>query len=505
LEVFELLPQLVNNVIVNFGWLTLGVLVGIIAGALPGFGGANTLIIFLPLTLALEVNAATTFMISVYCGVRLGGAIPAILVNVPGSGSAAVTTFDGYPLAVQGKGKTALGVSAGASLIGGIISGLVALLAAPAIGQLALKLSSVELFLITLSAIVVIGQFASGNLIKGLLAGAFGLLLGSTGTDAMYGISRANFGIMQLFEGVPVIPTLVGFFAISEIMMMIKQDKSTIEEERIDSKIGGIKEIFLGSVIAFKYWGSSLRSGIIGTFIGAIPAAGANIASFLAYQQEISFARKEEKSTFGKGNPKGIIAAEGADNAVGGGALIPLLTFAIPGNSTGVVMLTVLLAHGVVPGPRIFETNPIVPYSLIFSVFIASFVMYILGVFVFMPFASKVTSINLSILAPAIGFFALMGAYADRTFLFDMGLAIVLGVIGYLMRRGGYPPQAALLGVILAPLLEKYFYQALRMSFGDYTVFFLRPGAMIIWTLLIIIVAFPFVREKVKNRKEKTI
>ena len=220
----EVAGPVIDLVLSGSGYIALGTLIGIVAGVLPGFGGANTLIVLLPLTLVMPIDAALLFIVGLFSGVRLGGAIPAILINVPGTGSSAVTAFDGYPLCKQGRANEALGVSLMASAVGGFLSGLLALAATPLLAKIALAFSSVEIFALTMFAVAMVGQIAGQSLLKGWLAGFFGLLIGSVGVDSMWGIERATFGFVELLDGMPVIPALVGLFAITEILFMVERE-----------------------------------------------------------------------------------------------------------------------------------------------------------------------------------------------------------------------------------------------------------------------------------------
>lgn len=490
MDVFtEVLAVLVLGLPFIFG----GVLIGVIAGALPGFGASNTLIIMLPLTLQLGMHDALLLVVGLFVGVRLGGATPAILINVPGTASGAVTAFEGFPLNKKGRANFALGIALLASAIGSFASGGIALFAAPLIARIALEFSAPEIFALTIFSIAMVGQISGDNLAKGWLAGAAGLLIGSVGVDPMWGIERGTFGFVPLYDGIPVIAALVGLYAISEVMVMADSALSKGGTSGAYLPTGSrdrAREILSGCALVLKKPIDLLRSTAIGSFIGALPGAGANIASFLSYQQAITFTRTaEEQKTFGKGNPRGIIASEAADNACASGALVPMMTLGIPGSPSTAVMLLLMMAHGLNVGPRLFSENPVTSYAILGAIPIAAICLFFIGFFGTFV-ASRLVLIPVGVLAPVIGVFALGGAFAARYLMFDVFLALAFGLIGYIMRKEGYPPQAMLIGVILAPSVESNFFIGLREGFGSPLVFFERPIALGIWICLLLSTLF---------------
>jgi len=485
----EHLPDVLSVLWAGLPLIAAGVLVGVIAGALPGFGASNTLIIMFPLTLLLGVNDALVFVVGLFVGVRFGGATPAILINVPGTASGAVTAFEGFPLSNQGKANLALGVALLASALGSLASGFIALLAAPAIARIALEFSAPEIFALTVFSIAMVGQISGDDLIKGWLAGAAGLLIGSIGVDPMWGAERGSFGMVELLDGIPVIAALVGLYAIPEVMEMAQRASSRETGARANQKslADQVSEIFAGMQIVLRRFTDLIRSTVIGSFIGALPGAGANIASFLSYQQAVTMSRThEEMESFGKGNPRGIVASESADNACASGALVPMMSLGIPGSASTAVMLVLMTAHGLNVGPQLFSENPVTSYAILGAIPIAAAVLLVVG-FASIFVANRIVQIPEAILAASVGVFALAGAFAARYLVFDIVLAtLVFGLIGYIMRKEGYPPQAMLIGVILAPSVESNFFVGLREGFGSPAVFFTRPIALAIWAALIL-------------------
>lgn len=465
-----------------------GVAIGVIAGALPGFGASNTLIILFPLTLHMEVNAALILMTALFVGVRFGGAMPAILINVPGTASGAVTALEGFPMSKLGLAGMALGVALMASAIGSFASGLIAITAAPAIARAALEFGTPEIFALAIFSIVMVGQIAGEDRIKGWFAGAAGLLIGSVGVDPMWGTERGTFGFIELFDGIPVIAALVGLYAMTEVMEMAQSLRGQLGKtaEAVSMTLAErARGIVRGAGYALRKPVDLLRSTAIGSLIGALPGAGANIASFLSYQQAVTFSPDaEDQAKFGKGNPRGIVASESADNACASGALVPMMSLGIPGSASTAVLLLVMTAHGLNVGPRLFAEHTVTAYAMLGAIPIAAFFLLFLG-FGASFIAARLAQIPQPIIAAVVAVFALAGAYAARYLMFDVFLAIGFGVLGYIMRREGYPPQAMLIGIILAPVVEANFFIGLRQGLGSPDIFFTRPVAIGIWLIMI--------------------
>lgn len=479
--------------IINWWWLIpIGAIIGVFVGSVPGFSATNTLIILLPLTLSMQTVPALGFMASVYSGSHMGGSIPAILFNVPGTGSAAATTLDGYPMAQQGKGQQALVIAILSSCIGGLVTSFATLFTLPYLRRIVYLFGSIESFIVILFGLTLIAQIAGKNPLKGFIAGMFGLLLGSVGYDHVYSVPRATFGQLELFDGMPRIAAIVGLFALSEALIMI--EKETIVETKLEEIKGYWSDTLEGISVTFKHFISVVRSGFIGWLIGIIPGAGATIGSFVSYQQAYNLSDKKE--TFGKGNPEGVIAAEAANNGLTSGSLIPLFALGIPGGGTAAVMLIVLQSHGVPVGPRMFQTSPEMAYSVITAMVVA----YMCLIFIGLPLSkvlAKFVIIPTNILAPTILSFVLVGAFVERGFYFDMKLAVFFGVLGYIMKKTGYPTHSVLLGVILGPLAEQFFLRGLMLGNGNPAIFFSKPIGNLLWILLLFSVVVPPLYRKV--------
>jgi putative tricarboxylic transport membrane protein len=474
---------------ITFWWVMIPtIFLGLIIGAIPGFSAANTIIILLPLTLAMEVETGLIFMVTLYCASRMGAGIPAILVNIPGTAGAAATPLDGYPMTKAGRGQQALAMSFVASSLGGLLTTVLALIAMPVLARVGFYMHSVEMIVVMLFGISLIATIAARDTLKGLIAGFFGLMIGSIGTDVVYATPRGTMGFLELYDGVPLIPALVGLFAVSEAFLIIERRSILTESGRAQMLDSSWAATFEGVQMALSRWWHIVWTSIIGLIIGVIPGAGASIASFVAYQQSRAFSKTPE--LYGTGHPEGLIAPESANNGVTSGTLVPLLVIGIPGGATAAIMLVVMQYHGINFGPSLFEDRPEIGYGM----FMAMAVTYLLMFLTILPmsrYMSRVTMIPTIYLAPMIISFTLVGAFVPREYMFDMYLALGFGVIGYIARRTGYHVAAILIGVILGPLLETYFLRSLKKSDGDIMVLFSSNIGNVLWVLLVASILLP--------------
>ncbi len=480
---------------VQFGlWWVIwpAILLGIIIGILPGFSPQNTLIMLLPLTLAMPVEQAFAFMVALYCANHLSGGIPAILVRIPGSGGAAATTLDGYPMTQKGQAQQALVLSFVASVAGGLITTLATLALLPWLSQIGLYLRSVEMVVVMLFGLTLIAVIAAKDTLKALIAGFFGLLIGVIGTDHIYNAPRATFGFLELYDGVPLVAALIGLFAVSEALVMIEEKLIVSQEGRERARQTQWADTLDGLRISAQKWWHIVWTSFVGLFIGIVPGAGASIAAFVAYQQSRLWSKHPEK--YGTGVPEGVIAPEAANNGVTSGSLVPMLALGVPGGTTSAVMMIVLQYHGMVMGPRLFQTNP----ELAYGVFIAMAVAYIFMIFTILPLArymARIVLIETTYLAPIIILITIVAAFSERQYLFDMGLALLFGVIGYIAHKTNYHVTAMLIGIILGPLFERYLVRALRISEGDVTVLFSSTLGNVLWGLLVLSLVLPYLRK----------
>jgi putative tricarboxylic transport membrane protein len=468
-----------------------GIALGLVVGVLPGFSPQNTLIILLPVTLAMQVEAALAFMIALYCANHLAGGIPAILVNIPGSAGAAATCLDGYQMTKKGQAQQALVLSFVASVAGGLITSVAVLAMLPYLAQLGLILRSVEMVVIILFGLTLIAVLAAKDLVKGLIGGMFGLMLGSIGTDTVYSTPRATFGLLELYDGLPLVPVLIGLFAIAEALVMLEERFNPTPPPQ--SRAAQWADTLDGLRIALANWWQIVWTSFIGLIVGVIPGAGAYIAAFVAYQQSRLFSKTPER--YGTGHPPGVIAPEAANNGVTSGTLVPTMAIGVPGGSTAAVMMIVLQYQGITMGPRLFSESP----TIAFGVFVTMTVVYIMMIPLVLPmarYASRVVAVPMHIIAPLIVALTVVGAFADREYVFDMVLALAFGVIGYIAIRSGYHVTSILIGVLLGPIFERYLLRSLRIGQGDITVLFSSTIANVLWVMLVISIVLPIWRDR---------
>ncbi len=486
----------------GYWWLIIpAVVLGVIVGAVPGFNAQNTLIILLPLTLTMEVETALIFMVSLYCATHLGGGIPAILVNIPGTGGAAATTLDGYQMARKGQAQQALVLCFTSSVFGGLITSIATVALLPWLAQMGYVMRSVEMVVVMLFGLTLIAVVAARDTLKGLIAGFFGLLIGAIGTDHIYSTPRATFGFLELLDGVPLVPALIGLFAISEALVMIEEETIAARNATTSTARASWADTIDGLRQSLKGWWQIIWTGFIGLLIGVIPGAGASIAAFVAYQQSRMFSKTPE--LYGTGHPAGVLAPESANNGVTSGTLVPLMAIGVPGGSTAAVMMIVLQYHGVVLGPRLFVESP----TLAYGVFVAMVVAYLFMIVTILPLArymARVTLVPTAALVPIIVACTIVGAFADREYLFDMWLALVFGVLGYLARKTGYHVTALLIGIIIGPLFEQYLVRALRISQGDLSILFSSTLGNVLWALLVLSLLLPYMRRRGTKVFEET-
>jgi putative tricarboxylic transport membrane protein len=429
-------------------------------------------------------------MVALYCSSRMGAGIPAILVNIPGTAGAAATPLDGYPMTKSGRAQQALAISFVSSTAGGLLTTVVALLTMPWLARVSFYMHSVEMIVVMLFGISLIATIAARDTLKGLIAGFFGLMIGAIGADHVYATPRGTFGFLELYDGIPLIPALVGLFAVSEAFLMIEGESILSQHGKDMIRKGGWAATLEGARIALSRWWHITWNSLIGLVVGVIPGAGASIASFVAYQQSRTYSKTPER--YGTGHPEGLIAPESANNGVTSGTLIPLMILGIPGGATAAIMLVVMQYHGVILGPALFTDYP----ELGYGVFMAMAVTYLIMIFTILPLArymSRVTLLSTVYMAPLVIAFTLVGSFVARKYMFDMYLGLAFGVIGYVARKTGYHVAAILIGVILGPLLEQYFLRALKMSDGNLMVLFSSNIGNVLWVLLVLSITFSLV------------
>jgi len=471
--------------------IVIGTISGIIIGGMPGLTATMAVALLIPITFSFTPLIGLAIMGGVYAGAMYGGSIPAILLSTPGTPAAAATALEGYPLTKQGKGGLALKVSVIASFVGGTFSVVVLLAIAPILADFALKFGPPEYFLLALMGLTGVVSVASGGLTKGIISGLIGLIIALIGTNPMTGMVRYDFGIIDLYEGVSFMPALIGMFSITQMLALTS-------EKNITSGDIDIRTIKRDKMPKGMWPFIGLGTGT-GTIVGIIPGEGATIAAFVSYN--MAMAKSKIKELFGKGNPEGIAAAEAGNNACVGGSLVPLLTLGVPGNTVSAALMGGLMIQGLIPGPELFTTHAVITYGFILSLFIANVVFLAAGLF-FAPYFAKISQIPTSILIAAISVFAIIGSYSMNNSLFDVWVMLIFAFGGFFLDKLGFSLSAIILGMILGPIAENGFTQALTISSGDSSIFFASVTAKVLWVIIIVLLIQPLFSH-FKNRREK--
>ena len=451
----------------NLLFCFIGTAVGIMFGAIPGLTSTMGVALMLPFTFGMGPVEAFALLLGIYCGGTFGGSITAILIRTPGSPASAATVLDGYPLAKQGKASKALSMAVTASAVGGLFSCIVLICVAPQLAKIALKFGPPEYFAVGIFGLSIVAGLSAGNLKKGILAAAFGLCLTTIGLDPMTGNTRYTFGMVGLMGGISFIPVLIGVFAISEVLFNLESRKEQAREEITDLHGERLRLSDLKSNI-----GNFIRSAIIGTAIGIIPATGSGVAGWISYNTARNSSKKPE--LFGNGSLEGLVASETSNNAVTGGALVPLLTLGIPGDVVTAIMMGALMLQGLTPGPNLFTQNVDIINGIYIMLFISNIFMLLIGLTGIRLFV-KVLRIPTQVLMPLVLILCLVGAYAIQNSVLDMSIALLMGIIGYLLRKAEYPLPPLLLGMVLGSIIESNFRRALTISLGSLSIFVTRP------------------------------
>lgn len=471
---FEIFTTSLTPIVILY--MFIGTIAGICIGALPGLTATMGVALLLPLTFGMNATQGTLMLLGIYCGAIYGGSISAILLHTPGTPASAATAIDGYKLAMNGDAGRALGASTLSSFVGGVVSVICLCLISPLLAKLALKFSSAEYFLLAVFGLVIIGNISGENIEKGIICGCLGVLTATIGIDSVTSYIRyVPNNDINFLSGISYIPIMIGLFAMSQAFINIEEifdkDKIKIEVKNILPTKNDLKRIFTIAPI----------TGFIGTFIGIIPGAGADIGSFVGYNVAKSISKEKEK--MGEGCIDGVIGSEGGNNGVTGGALIPMLTLGVPGDAVTAIMIGALTIQGLAPGPMLFQQKKVLVYTIFVGMFLANCFFTILG-FAGIKVFTKVLSVPKQILTPIIFVLCVIGSFAMKNSIFDVGVMLVAGIVGYFMTKIHVPTSPAILGLILGPMAEKNFRTALLKSNGSIVVFFSTP---ICWIFIILI------------------
>jgi putative tricarboxylic transport membrane protein len=466
---------------VTLVFLVLSVIWGIVFGSIPGLTGIVGVALLIPFTFVLDPITGLIVLGGVYVGSTFGGSISAILFNTPGSPEAACTALDGYPMAKRGEAGKALGLALGASAIGGIVGSLVLMLAAPPLARLALNFGPAEYFALAVFGITAIASIGGGSVIKGLLAGLMGLAVATIGIDPLTGMPRYTFGNMMLLTGVSFVPAIIGIFALAEVLQRFSEGPTRSQSiQGVSTNLPGLREFL-------KLRWTLLRSSAIGTAVGALPGVGATTAAFISYSEAVRWSKTPEK--FGTGQPEGIAAPESANNAAVGGSLIPLLALGIPGSATTAVMIGGLTIHGIVPGPLLMQTNATLVYSIFIAMLIANLLMIVIGLRAARYFA-VILKAPYALVGPAIVVLCMTGVYALNNNVVDVAVMLVFGVVGFALRRLGFPVACFIIGLVLGPIAELSLRQGLILADRDIIELVTRPVTALLLILSVLSLAY---------------
>lgn len=456
-------------------WLVLaGTVLGIVVGALPGISGSTTTALLLPLTVMMSPTQAIAFLGAIYCAANFGGSITAILINTPGDPSASATAFDGYPMAARGEAGKALGISAVASAIGGIVSVFVLIVAAPLLARLAYQFGPPEYFALAVFGLSMVAAIGGDSSVKNLLAAAFGVLLATVGLDLTTGVERFTFGVYALSDGIEFIPVLIGLFAIAELLEQAAQHGTV-------AKVMSLDAVKLPTLADFKKCAKAIAiSSGIGTVIGALPALGATTAALICYNETKRWSK--HKDEFGKGAIEGVAGPEAANNAAVGGAMVPTLALGIPGSTTTAIILAGMIVQGVRPGPHLFNEQPALLYVVFWSMFLANLLYLVMGLGAAKLFA-RIALIPNAYLWPAVFVLSVVGAYAPNQSMIDVWTMLIFGVVGFVLRRYGFSPAPLIMGLVLGKLVEETLKQSLLIFDRSWLMFLTRPVVVVLFAI----------------------
>jgi putative tricarboxylic transport membrane protein len=468
----------------NLLFCFIGVLIGTLVGVLPGLGPVAAISLLLPTTFHVTPVSAIIMLAGIYYGAMYGGSTTSILVNIPGEAASVVTCLDGYKMARQGRAGPALGIAAFGSFIAGTIGVIGLMLIAPPLAEMALKFGPPEYFSLMIMGLTILTFLASGPMWKALLMASFGLFLGCIGMDTLMGATRFTFDIVELSDGIGLVPVVMGLFGISEVLLNVEQSmERSIFETKIRNLLPTVKD-WADSIWAI------LRGTVIGFFLGVLPGGGAVISSFVSYAVEKKVSKYPEK--FGTGVIQGVAGPESANNAATGGAFIPLLTLGIPANPVMAILLGAMMIHGMQPGPMLVKEQPGLFWGAITSMYLGNVMLLVLN----LPLIGlwvKILKVPYPILFPLILLFCVVGAYSLNNSIVEVLIMVIFGLIGYLFKKFEYEAAPLILALVLGPMLETALRRSLLLSAGDPMIFLTRPISAALMLISFFLLAYPLV------------
>ncbi len=484
--------------IANLLAIAIGVLIGLVFGTVPGLSGVTAVSLLVPFTYGMSPITGLLLMVGVYCAATYGGSISAILFNMPGDVMGAATAIDGYAMTVKGQAQRALAMAIFASFCGGIIGTILLSFVAPQFVRVALTFGSPEYFALAILGLAVVGSIGAKSQVKALLGVAFGLWLSTIGLDPVSGISRFTLGNPMLQSGISFIPAIIGFFAFSEIF-------SRFYDRHINKEFDAsmMKKTKVFNFPDFKDIKNNvtniLRSSLLGNFTGMLPGAGATIAAFLGYGTSVRFSRQPQN--YGTGIVEGVAAPESANNGAVGGAMVPLLTLGIPGSATAAVMLSVMILHGLRPGPLLFERMPELTYSIFTGMFVANVFMLVMAMF-FVRLLVRLLLVRFELLSMFILIFCVFGAFSIYNRFTDVWIMFVCGILGFFAKKYDFSIAAIILGVVLGNIAENGLINGISVTRGDIGAFFIRPITLSILIIAVLFIVSPYIIDFIKSRRE---
>ncbi|MEN8833897.1 tripartite tricarboxylate transporter permease [Pacificibacter sp.] len=492
------LLQALPNVLewTNFAAVIIGVIAGIVVGAMPGLSATMAISVLVPFTFGLEPLVALGLMAGIYNGAMYGGAIPAVLLRIPGTPAAVATTFDGYPMAQKGEGGFALQVAVISSAIGGIASAFALMLLAPPLSKVTLLFGPSEVFWVAVFGLASIIFLLGGNPVKGLISAFFGVFVSVIGSDPIYGNDRFTFGQLEILDGIHIVILLVGLYALPPVVDLLETPLKT----GVDNSKLGTESIWKALPRMKGYWKTWLRGSAIGIWIGILPGAGGSMAAFMSYNEARRSSTNPE--VWGEGEPEGVAAAEVANNADTASALIPALTLGIPGTAVAAVMLGGLLVHGLQPGPMLFRENPDIVFGFMWQFLFGAILLVLLGGSLATNSFAHLLNLPRPLLGSVIIVLMLIGVYSIHGRMFDVYLMLGFGAIGWVMDRLKFPLPPVVLGLILGGFAEENLRLALRIGRGDPMILFQNMTSLILVALTIAVIIGPTLKKRFINSRK---
>lgn len=492
-ELIHALPNVLA--FANFAAVVIGVLAGIVVGAMPGLSATMAISVLVPFTFGLEPLVALGLMAGIYNGAMYGGAIPAVLLRIPGTPAAVATTFDGYPMAQKGEGGFALQVAVVSSSIGGIASAFALMLLAPPLSKVTLLFGPSEVFWVAVFGLASIIFLLGGNPVKGLISACFGVFVSVIGSDPIFGDDRFTFGQLQLLDGINIVILLVGLYALPPVIDLLE---TPLKTDGVNGAKLGTEPIWKALPRMKHFWKTWLRGSFIGIWVGILPGAGGSMAAFMSYNE----ARRASKTpdTWGEGEPEGVAAAEVANNADTAAALIPALTLGIPGTAVAAVMLGGLLVHGLQPGPMLFRDNPDIVFGFMWQFLFAAILLVFLGGSLATNSFARLLNLPRPLLGSVIIVLMLIGVYSIHGRMFDVYLMLGFGAVGWVMDRLKFPLPPVVLGLILGGFAEENLRLALRIGRGDWMVLFQNVTSLVLVAMTVAVIFGPVLKRRLTTK-----